>query len=70
MGCVHLWDEAGNQMSGEIPTELGNLELLENLDLRKCGINASCVMMMFSFGELVGELVGLMMIGLMYYFAA
>ena len=28
--------EAGNQMSGKIPTELGNLELIENLDLREC----------------------------------
>ena len=33
--------EAGNQMSGEIPTELGNLELLENLDLREY-VDAIC----------------------------
>ena len=26
---------AGNKMSGDIPTELGNLDLLKNLDIRK-----------------------------------
>ena len=26
---------AGNEMSGDIPTELGNLVLLKNLDIRK-----------------------------------
>ena len=27
---------AGNRMSGEIPSELGNLISLSNLDIRKC----------------------------------
>ena len=27
---------AGNRMRGEIPSELGNLESLKNLDIRKC----------------------------------
>ena len=43
---VLFYGLAGNKMSGDIPTELGNLVLLKNLDIRKC------FFVMLSFFEL------------------